>query len=57
MKSRFGLCIGDKVLHIEKKWIGIVSDFHKRNSGVLVDLSDLKGVRFRWVSQKYLKKL
>ena len=57
MNSRFGFIVGDKVIHTRKGWVGIVSDFHTRNAGVLIDLSNNAGVRFRWVHHKYLKKV
>ena len=57
MNSRFGFIVGDKVTHTRKGWVGIVSDFHTRNAGVLIDLSNNGCVRFRWVNHKYLKKV
>jgi len=49
--------IGDKVQHKTKGWIGIIADFMKRNNGVLVNLSDNSGIRFRWIHQDNLKVL
>ena len=42
--------VGDTVRHKQKGWIGKVAGFMKRNSGVLVDLSDEQGIMFRWIS-------
>lgn len=41
--------LGDRVRHKTKGWEGIVTDFMKRNSGVLVNLSDESGILFRWI--------
>tara|TARA_Y100000034_G_scaffold135031_1_gene205411 strand:+ start:2123 stop:2308 length:186 start_codon:yes stop_codon:yes gene_type:complete len=57
MKSRFGLHLGDNVRHIEKGWIGTVVGFMKRNAGVLVDLSDERGVEVKWIHHKKLEKI
>ena len=47
--------VGDRVRHKKKGWIGIVADFMKRNPGVLVNLSDKTGVRFRWIHKDNLE--
>ena len=47
--------VGDKVRHVKKGWIGIVADFMTRNPGVLVNLSDETGVRFRWFHRDSLE--
>ena len=49
MVDKKGLQIGSLVVHIKLGWIGTVAGFHKRNCGVLVNLSDKYGVRFRWI--------
>ena len=41
--------VGDKVRHRRLGWVGIVSEFQKRNGGVLVNLSDDKGIKYRWI--------
>ena len=53
--SRFGLEIGDRVIHIHKGWIGIVAGFMKRNNGVMVNLSNERGIRFRWIDYRNLR--
>jgi hypothetical protein len=39
---------------MHKGWIGIVADFQVRNGGVLINLSDEGGVRFRWIHRNSL---
>jgi len=46
---------GDTVRHKTKGWVGIVAGFMKRNPGVLINLSDASGIRFRWVHRKNLE--
>ena len=47
--------IGDRVRHTEKGWIGKIVGFMKRNSGVLVDLSDKQGIKVRWFHKDVLE--
>ena len=47
--------VGDRVRHKKKGWLGIVADFMKRNTGVLVNLSDKHGIRFRWIRSEDLE--
>ena len=47
--------VGDRVRHIKKGWIGIVGGFMKRNPGVMVNLSDKSGIRFRWIHRDNLE--
>jgi len=47
--------IGDRVRHVRKGWLGRVLGFMKRNPGVLVDLSDEKGVMVRWIHKDNLE--
>ena len=43
------ITVGDRVQHKSKDWLGTVAAFNKRNGGVLVDLSDDNGIKFRCV--------
>ena len=52
---KFSIKIGDIVRHVDKGWIGIVADFQKRNAGILVNLSDHSGVKFRWIRREKLE--
>jgi hypothetical protein len=47
--------VGDLVRHKKKGWIGRILDFMKRNPGVLVDLSDERGVKVRWIHRDNLE--
>jgi len=47
--------IGNRVRHKKKDWIGIVLDKMKRSPGVLVNLSDEKGVLVRWIHRDNLE--
>ena len=47
--------IGDVVKHRSKGWIGIVTDFMKRNPGVLVNISDRMGIKFVWIHRNDLE--
>jgi len=47
--------VGDRVRHKVKNWEGTILQFMKRNPGVLVDLSDEKGVRCRWIHRDNLE--
>ena len=49
------MILGNKVRHKKKGWIGTVAGFMKRNPGVLVNLSDSTGVRFRWIHKDNLE--
>ncbi len=53
--ARFGMQLGDLVKHIRRLWTGKVVGFHKRNSGVLIDMSNDQGVKCRWIDYKDLR--
>ena len=49
--------VGDLVRHKRKGWIGTVLEISTRTTGVLVDLSDEKGVMCRVINRKDLEKI
>ena len=51
------LKIGDLVIHNKKNWIGTVYEFMSRHPIALVDLSNAKGIKFRWIRIKDLNLL
>ena len=53
--KRFLINIGDVVVYKRKNWQGIVASISNRNGGILVDLSDDSGIKFRIIHYSNLE--